>query len=162
MSTEKPSNPASDPWLERHASEEAIRAVARGLLDTSWPEPDWKHREHCVATLGLILFYPEMNLEQELPGIIQRYNLAHGGQNTDTSGYHETMTLLYLKAIRHFVHVLPVGTTPADAVRMLLQSPVGKKDYPLRYYSRELIMSQEARRGWVKPDLARPGYLEDP
>ena len=101
-----------------------------------------------------------MDLEQELPGIIQRYNLAHGGQNTDTSGYHETMTLLYLKAIRQFIRQLPEGTTPADAVRNLLQSPMAKKDYPLRYYSREWIMSKDARRGWVEPDLARPVYLE--
>jgi hypothetical protein len=148
----------SDAWFARYTTEEAIRSVAQGLLDTSWPEADWKHREHCVATLGLIWFYPEMDLDRELPGIIQRYNLAHGGQNTDTAGYHHTMTLLYLNAIRHFVSTLPRGTSPGDAACVLLQSPMGKKDYPLRYYSRELIMSKEARRGWVEPDLAQPVY----
>lgn len=151
--------PTVDGWYDRYDSEEAIRAVAQGLLDTSWPEPEWKHREHCVATLGLILFYPEMNLDVELPGIIQRYNSAHGGQNTDTAGYHHTMTLLYLNAIRHFVKTLPAGTSGPEACRALLASPIGKKDYPLRYYSREKIMSKEARRGWVDPDMAKPAYL---
>jgi hypothetical protein len=147
-----------DAWVNRYNNESAIRAVAQGLLDATWPEPDWKHREHCIATLGLILFYPEMDLDQELPGIIQRYNVANGGQNTDTSGYHHTMTLLFLNAIRHFVRTLPPGTSPGDAARALLQSPIGTKEYPLRYYSRECIMSKEARRGWVVPDLAQPVY----
>lgn len=145
-------------WYDRYADDEAIRALTRGLLDTTWPEPDWKHREHCVATLGLVLFYPEMDLDRELPGIIKRYNLAQGGQNTETSGYHHSMTLLYLNAIRHFVRTLPPNTSAGVAARMLLQSPIGKKDYPLRYYSRECIMSKEARLGWVKPDVLVPEY----
>jgi hypothetical protein len=145
-------------WYDRYADEDAIRAVTRGLLDTTWPEPDWKHREHCIATLGLVLFYPEMDLDRDLPQFIKRYNLANGGQNTETSGYHHSMTLLYLNAIRHFVRTLPSDTSVADSARMLLQSPIGKKDYPLRYYSRECIMSKEARLGWVKPDVALPAY----
>lgn len=152
-------NTPDSSWYDRYADEEAIRAVTRGLLDTTWPEPEWKHREHCVATLGLVLFYPEMNLDQDLPGIIKRYNLANGGQNTETSGYHHSMTLLYLNAIRHFVQTLPPDTSAADAARMLLQSPIGKKDYPLRYYSRECITSKEARLDWVKPDVTLPDYL---
>lgn len=159
MSTENSTTLAErDAWYDRYDSEEAIRAVTQGLVDTSWPEADWKHREHCVATLGLILFYPEMDLDHELPGIIQRFNVAHGGQNTDTSGYHHTMTLLYLNAIRHFVSTLPQGTSPADAARALLRSAIGTKEYPLRYYSRECIKSKEARRGWVEPDVAQPAY----
>lgn len=146
-------------WSERYATEESIRALTQGLLDTRWPENDWKHREHCIATLGLILFHPELQLDQELPGIIQRYNVAHGGKNTDTSGYHHTMTLLYLHAIRHFLHELPPSTPPADAARALLQSPIGNKEYPLRYYSRERLLSKEARCTWMDPDRAYPPYL---
>jgi hypothetical protein len=145
-------------WCDRYASESVIRALVNGLLDATWPEADWKHREHCVATLGLLLFRPDMDLDRELPGIIQRYNLAHGGQNTDTTGYHHTITLIYLNAIRDFLSSLPTNTSPGDAARALLQSPIAKKDYPLRYYSRERIMSTEARRGWVDPDLAQPTY----
>jgi hypothetical protein len=145
-------------WFDRYATENAIRALVNGLLDATWPEPDWKHREHCVATLGLILFHSEMDLDRDLPGIIQRYNEANGGQNTDTSGYHHTITLIYLNAIRDFVTSLPAGTIPVDAARALLRSPIAKKDYPLRYYSRDCIMSKEARRGWVEPDLAQPTY----
>lgn len=145
--------PTVDGWYDRYDSEEAIRAVAQGLLDTSWPEPDWKHREHCVATLGLILFYPEMNLDVELPGIIQRYNSAHGGQNTDTAGYHHTMTLLYLNAIRHFVKTLPAGTSGPEACRALLASPIGKKRLSIA-----LLFARENHVQRSPPRLGRSRY----
>ncbi len=154
------SNPDNhDGWLDRYATEVAIMSLVNGLLDGTWPEPDWKHREHCVATAGLILFRPELDLEQELPGIIQRYNVAQGGQNTDTSGYHHTITLLYLKAIRNFISGIPAETGPVNICRQLLVSPLGRKEYPLRYYSSNLLFSVEARRGWVVPDISRPAYL---
>jgi hypothetical protein len=33
-------------------------------------------------------------------------------------------------------------------------SPMGRRDWPLRFYSRERLMSVEARRTFVPPDLA--------
>lgn len=38
----------------------------------------------------------------------------------------------------------------------LLTAPEGRRDWPLRFYSRELLFSKEARLGWMEPDLARP------
>jgi hypothetical protein len=35
----------------------------------------------------------------------------------------------------------------------LLSSPLGNKECPLRYYSKERLMSAEARAGWIDPDL---------
>lgn len=39
-------------------------------------------------------------------------------------------------------------------VNALLRSPVGARDWPLRFYSRDLLFSVPARRGFVPPDLA--------
>lgn len=40
------------------------------------------------------------------------------------------------------------------AVGPLLLAPQGRRDWPLRFYSRELLLSREARLGWVEPNLA--------
>jgi hypothetical protein len=40
-----------------------------------------------------------------------------------------------------------------ELVNELLHSPMGKRDWPLRFWSKERLMSVEARRGWVEPDL---------
>ena len=39
-------------------------------------------------------------------------------------------------------------------VNGLLGSEMGRRDWPLRFYSRERLFSVEARRGYVEPDLA--------
>ncbi len=36
----------------------------------------------------------------------------------------------------------------------LLLSDEGRRDWPLRFYSRERLFSKEARLGWVEPDFA--------
>jgi hypothetical protein len=36
----------------------------------------------------------------------------------------------------------------------MLLSDMGRRDWPLRFYSRALLFSVEARRGFVEPDLA--------
>lgn len=41
-----------------------------------------------------------------------------------------------------------------ERVNAILLSPQGGRDWPLRFYSRELLFSKEARLGWVEPDLA--------
>jgi hypothetical protein len=148
-------------WLDRYATEASITSLIEGLINGTWPVSDWKHREHCVATAGLLMLKPELDLERELPGIIQRYNIAQGGRNTDSEGYHHTITLLYLEAIRNFIFGIPAGAGPVEICRQLLASPLGSKEYPLRYYSRSVLFSAEARTGWVAPDISRPCYLDE-
>jgi hypothetical protein len=41
----------------------------------------------------------------------------------------------------------------AQRVNLLLGSPQGRREWPLRFYSRERLFSVEARLGWVEPDL---------
>ena len=41
-----------------------------------------------------------------------------------------------------------------ELVNDLLHSPMGRRDWPLRFYSAERLFSVEARRHFVPPDLA--------
>ena len=41
-----------------------------------------------------------------------------------------------------------------DKVNALLLAEEGRRDWPLLLYSWERLFSQEARLGWVEPDLA--------
>lgn len=145
--------------LSRFETEPPILELVDGVLNGTWPVSNWHHHEHCIATAGLLLFRKELDLERDLPGIIQRYNVAQGGRNTDTEGYHHTITLLYLRAIKDFMSGIPAGTTAVEVIQQLLKSPLGHKDYPLRYYSKEALFSVAARKAWLAPDIAKPAYL---
>jgi len=135
------------------ADDAAVRRVGEGMLARSLPKCDWTHEAHLAATTYLVLRHPEIDLNVELPGIISRYNESVGGRNTDTEGYHDTITRAYLRSIRLFLEEAD-GTRPIhELVNELLMSPMGRRDWPLRFWSKERLMSVEARRGWVKPDL---------
>ena len=132
----------------------AVRHVGLGLLDRSLPKDAWTHEAHLAACLWLVRERPDVVPERDLPGIISAYNLAVGGQNTDTGGYHETLTQLYVRGVRAFAAALPASLALLECVNRLLVSDIGLRDWPLRFYSRKRLFSVEARRAWIEPDLA--------
>lgn len=116
------------------------------------PREEWTHEAHLAATLYLVVRRPEIDLDAELPGAIRAYNEAVGGVNDDTQGYHDTITRTYLAGVRWFVRANPRSEL-VDQVNALLLSPVGSREWPLHFYSRERLFSVEARRAFVAPDL---------
>jgi hypothetical protein len=135
------------------ANDAAVRHVAAGLVARTLPRAEWTHEAHLGATACLILEYPRFLPERDLPETIARYNEAVGGVNDDTQGYHETITQLYIRAVRVHLAGHREGTL-VGRVNALLAGPRGTRDYPLRFYSPDLLFSVAARRGLVEPDLA--------
>ena len=134
-------------------SDEAVAHVGEGLLSRTLPREEWTHEAHLAATTYLVLRHPEIDLDAELPGIISRYNESVGGVNSDTEGYHDTITGL---PARH--PPVPRGggsNRPIhELVNELLMSPMGRRDWPLRFWSKERLMSVEARRAMSSPTSA--------
>ena len=134
-------------------SDAAVRRIGEGLLDRSLPRPDWTHEAHLAACLYLLRERPEIDLPAELPAIISGYNEAVGGRNSDTEGYHETITQAYIRVIRTFLAGRPAEEPLVEAVNALLGGPEGRRDHLLDYWSKAVLFSVAARRGWVEPDL---------
>lgn len=143
----------TDHSIRLFSSDAVIRRIGYGLIDRTLPKPEWTHEAHLAACAWLVLERADIVPEVELPDIIRGYNVAAGGENTDSAGYHETLTQLYIRGVRRFL-----ATCEADGllakVNALLASDMAPRDWPLRFYSRELLFSVAARRGWVEPDLA--------
>ena len=135
-------------------SDEAVARLGEGLLTRTLPRPEWTHEAHLAATTYLLLKHPEIDLDTELPGLIRRYNESVGGVNSDSEGYHDTITRAYLHGIRLFLSEADTDEPIHELVNELLHSPMGKRDWPLRFWSRERLFGVDARRGWVEPDLA--------
>jgi hypothetical protein len=134
------------------ADEAAIRHVAEGLLARTLTRPEWTHEAHLAACLWLVRERPDLLLERELPGIIASYNESVGGVNSDSEGYHETLTQFYISTVKAH-HGEQRETDLVTSVNLLLRSHRGKRDWPLRFYSKDLLFSVEARRALVPPDL---------
>jgi hypothetical protein len=76
-----------------------------------------------------------------------------GGVNSDHEGYHETITRTFLRGVEIFLEKADSSKPLHDLVNALLLSPMGRRDWPLRFYSPERLSSVEARRHFVAPDI---------
>lgn len=130
-----------------------IVRLGEGLLAGTVPRSDWTHEAHLAATTYLLLRRPDIDLDSQLPGIIRNYNESVEGVNDDTQGYHETITRVFLHGVRLFLSEADPRAPLHDLVNELLLSPMGKRDWPLRFYSAERLFSVDARRAFVAPDL---------
>ena len=135
-----------------HADAE-IAHLGEGLLACTLERAEWTHEAHLGATTYLLLKRRDVDLDTELPGIIRRFNESVGGVNSDGEGYHETITRVFLHGVRLFLEEADLRKPLRDLVNELLLSAIGKRDWPLRFYSRERLFSVEARRHFVEPDL---------
>jgi hypothetical protein len=135
-------------------SDAEIEHLGEGLLARSLAREEWTHEAHLGVTSYLQLRRPDIDLDKELPGIIRRFNESVGGVNDDTQGYHDTITRVFLHGIRLFLAEADLTEPLHELVNELLLSPMGRRDWPLRFYSGERLFSVEARRHFVPPDVA--------
>jgi hypothetical protein len=131
-----------------------IEHIGEGLLARTLPRAEWTHEAHLAATTYLLLRRPDIDIDKELPGIISRYNESVGGVNSDTEGYHDTITRAFLAGVQLFLSEADPTEPLHDLVNELLLSPMGRRDWPLRFYSPARLLSVDARRGFIEPDLA--------
>jgi hypothetical protein len=136
------------------ASDAEVAHIGEGMLARTLPREEWTHEAHLAATIYLLLWHPEIDLDRELPGLIRRYNESVGGMNDDTQGYHETITRVFLHGVRLFLSEADQSEPLHALVNDLLLSPMGDRHWPFRFYSRERLLSVAARRAFVTPDLA--------
>ena len=135
------------------ADDAEIAQIGEGLRDRTLPKARWTHAAHFAAAAWILLRRPQLDPFREMPGLIRAYNLTTGVANTDTEGYHQTITQASLRAAKAFLEGLPPDTPLYQAVNALLDSPLGRRDWLLEYWSRDALFSVSARRGWLEPDL---------
>jgi hypothetical protein len=136
------------------SDEAEIARIGEGLLARTLPRADWTHEAHLTATTWLLTRRPDIDIDRQLPDIIRGYNESVGGVNSDTEGYHETITRLFLHGVRLFLSEADRTQPLHELVNELLLSPMGRRDWPLRFYTPERLFSVEARRAFIPPDIA--------
>ena len=129
-----------------------VNRIAEAFLACTLPKAEWTHEAHLKVGLWHCLRYSadeSLNLLRER---IKRYNIATGVQNTDSSGYHETITRFYVWQIGHFLHETAHHESIDELADELIQR-YGDRTLALTYWSRETLFSVRARLSWVEPDL---------
>ena len=133
-------------------TEEKIAGLMREFEACTLPKQDWTHAAHLMVGFWYLRHLPYAEAVMQIRDGIQRYNEACGVLQTPTGGYHETITLFYIAVIRRLLR----SATPDDSLVSLAARVIdecGDRKLPLTYYTRERLMSWEARTCWVEPDL---------
>ncbi len=133
--------------------------IARAFIDRTLAKAEFTHEAHLRVGLWHVLHHPGDAALDLLRARIRAFNESVGGANTWESGYHETITRLYVRLIRAFLDSVD-ACGPIDALAQDLIGRFGDRDLPLRFFSQERLFSVEARLSWVEPDLEQlPGAL---
>lgn len=135
-----------------YKSDDEINHIGEGLVNCTLPKEAWTHAAHFAAACWL-LTHPDYDAFTDMPDIIRRYNLSTGVANTDTDGYHETITQASLRATYAFLRSTD-ELTLREKVNALLASELGRSDWILQHWSKEVLFTPKARREWIEPDKA--------
>lgn len=130
-----------------------IRRLTARFLDKSLPKTEWTHQAHFAVALSL-LADAEIDAYAEMPQMIRAYNEATGVANTDTEGYHETITIASLRAADAVLKDAAPDTPLEQTLEALMTSRYAHSNWLIDHWSRERLFSIEARRSWQAPDLA--------
>jgi hypothetical protein len=109
---------------------------------------NFSHRAHVqLAYVYLAESDVELALERMRAALVSF--LSHHG--IPATRYHETLTRAWLLGVNHFMHRSPVASSSDDFIArnpILLDSKI-----MLTHYSADLLFSDQARAGFVEPNL---------
>ena len=134
-----------------YSSDQEIEDLINQFENKTLPTSSWTHAAH--LTTGMYYLY-RFNFFESLcimKANIIIYNEASGTVNSTTSGYHETLTVFWLKILEKFLNER--RDQPLYKIcNSFLESSLASKELPLLYYTREKLFSVEARAGWAEPE----------
>ena len=129
-----------------------IDRIYFGIIDKSLPKSEWTHEAHFAAAVAMCLRQPAHAFDR-ISETIKSYNVATGVENTDTDGYHYTITKASMMATQSVISEAPDDTAVIDITNMMITGKYGKPDWLLAHWSKDVLFSVAARRGWVAPDI---------
>ena len=120
---------------------ELTRALERGDIK------DFHHASHLhVAWVYLTESTSVQQAARRMRNTLRRFAATAGKPEK----YHETITLFWVHLLSR-AHAASRAERLEDIVHANPQ--LLEKNFPLAYYSPELLFSEEARTSWVEPDL---------
>ena len=122
-----------------------IAAFEAGTL----PKERWTHGAHILTGACYVHSFGEAAATARMRERVSAFNLAVGGKNTETSGYHETVTVFWIKLLATQSREVSRSTFAHQAVATF----VDQRNIYADFYDFDLLTSTEARRTWIEPNL---------
>jgi hypothetical protein len=131
-----------------------IEKLALKFSNKSLPKDEWTHQAHLQVAFWFNWnhqFDEALRIVREL---IISYNESVGTVNSNTSGYHETLTVFWMIITRNFLTENKY-TSVDKAYEDFQLSSYHLKDLPYQYYSHIVLFNEQARKEWEDGDIKR-------
>jgi hypothetical protein len=135
-------------------TEEEIDAFLAAFEGCTLPKERWTHGAHLLTGACYVHGLGQAAAIEKMRACVRRYNEAVGGKNTETTGYHETITIAWIKLLDGFRREAG-DAGRAEFARLAVERFADDKEIFRGYYDFDLVESVEARRSWIEPTLAR-------
>ncbi len=127
-------------------------AYVQGIENCTLPREEWTHEAHLIVGLFMVLSYQKRALP-EMRKRIWQYNEIKGKGN-DGTGYHETLTVFWLWAVRRFCLEKNIATFDNDALdELLFDETLSRRKLVETYYHPAILLSPYARKHYQPSDL---------
>jgi len=139
-------------------TEHDIELLVHGFETCTVPRAHWTHEAHLTVALHYARRYPLPVAIERMRDGLHRLLMDFIG---DTAAYHETITVAWMHLIAAFIAEADQGQPLSELADELHRRCVDK-DLLFTYYSRERLLSDEARHTFVSPDkkpLSSPRVL---
>jgi len=129
-------------------TETQIGELVQAFENCSLSAAEFDHHAHMTVALWYLMSGSFADATERIRSNIQRF-AAHHRQN---HLYNETITLFWMKLLRHALDVAEPTPSLAVLVHQILTS-WGNMRFVFSHYSRHRIFSESARQTWLEPDL---------
>jgi hypothetical protein len=134
-----------------YQSDNEIEGVVRGFEDCATPDSEFNHHAHLIVALSYLHLSGLTVTEaaERMRAGLYRFLDYHGH---DRRKYNETITLFWIKLVRSFLDRTNTSRRVADIANDMIEA-CGNSQLIYSYYSKERLLSDEARKSWIEPDL---------
>jgi len=133
---------------KRYRKTREIERLVESFESCALPTAEFDHGAHLTVALWYLAVLPTSEATRRMRAGLHCYTEHNNAQAI----YNETLTLFWLKLVRHFLVHADASRPLAERANELIATYHNSK-LPFEYYSRELIGSPEAKHSWVEPDL---------
>ena len=129
-----------------YKTEEEIRTLVESFEACSFHPSEFRHYQHLAVALWYVRNLSFEEATGKVTSGIRRLAETYG-----KTGYHETITLFWLRVVACFVAERENLTLPELANTLI--DHCAEKNLISRHYSADLLASAKAKAEWVEPDL---------
>ncbi len=136
--------------MKIYENENEIKSLVESFENGTISEADWRHAEHLTVALFYLSNHDFETALSKMRGGIFNLLRAFKVDLSKEMPYHETLTVFWMRAVDDF------RKSNAERATVEISNELSAnfdKDYPLRFYSRELLFSEKARAEFIAPDL---------